>query len=52
MSGLLAESLKIDGTILEFICDEDLSTDFKIGIRLHRVKILEGIKKISRIMFF
>jgi hypothetical protein len=27
--------------------DEDLQSDFGISVRLHRVKILEGIKKLQ-----
>ena len=33
--------------MIEFITDEDLQTDFGISVRLHRVKIIEAIKKLK-----
>jgi len=39
--------LGIDGSLLDHIRDEDLQTDFGISVRLHRVKIIEGIKKLQ-----
>ena len=39
--------LGIDGSLLDHIRDEDLQSDFGISVRLHRVKILEGIKKLQ-----
>lgn len=44
--GVFAE-LAIDGTLLQHIMDEDLINDFEIRIRLHRIKILEAIKKLN-----
>ena len=44
----LTEDLAIDGGLLEHIEDVDLSGDFDIKIRLHRVKIIEGIKKLKK----
>ena len=41
------ESLGIDGSLLDHINDADLQSDFGISVRLHRVKILEGIKKLQ-----
>jgi len=40
-------SLGIDGSLLDHIQDEDLQSDFGIAVRLHRVKIIEGIKKLQ-----
>ena len=40
-------SLGIDGSLLDHITDADLQSDFTIAVRLHRVKILEGIKKLQ-----
>lgn len=39
--------LAIDGGLLQFIEDQDLINDAGINIWLHRVKILESIKKLS-----
>jgi hypothetical protein len=39
--------LAIDGSLLPFIEDPDLQTDLGITIRLHWVKIIESIKKLS-----
>lgn len=33
--------------MIDFITDEDLQQDLNIGVRLHRVKIIEGIKKLK-----
>jgi len=33
--------------MIEFITDEDLVNDLNIKVRLHRVKIMEGIKKLK-----
>ena len=41
------ESLVIDGSLLDHITDSDLQSDFGINVRLHRVKIIEGIKKLQ-----
>jgi len=41
------ESLKIDGSLLFEITDSDLDMDLSIKIRLHRVKLLEAIKKLK-----
>ena len=41
------KELAIDGSLLPFIEDQDLQTDLGITIRLHRVKIIEAIKKLS-----
>jgi hypothetical protein len=38
--------LGIDGSLLDHITDPDLQNDFGIQVRLHRVKIIEGIKKL------
>jgi len=39
--------LAIDGGLLAFIEDQDLINDADIKVRLHWVKILESIKKLS-----
>ena len=39
--------LAIDGSLLGHIMDEDLKNDFDIKIRLHRVKIINAIKKLN-----
>lgn len=39
--------LAIDGSLLQHIMDDDLKSDFQITIRLHRIKILEAIKKLN-----
>ena len=39
-------NLGIDGSLLDHITDADLQSDFGISVRLHRVKIIEGIKKL------
>ena len=39
--------LAIDGSLLQHILDEDLMNDFQIKIRLHRIKIIEAIKKLK-----
>lgn len=39
--------LAIDGSLLSHILDEDLQNDFQIKIRLHRIKIIEAIKKLN-----
>ena len=41
------ESLKIDGSLLFEITDQDLDMDLSVKIRLHRVKLLEAIKKLK-----
>ena len=43
---LMIGNLGIDGSLLDHIRDEDLINDFGINVRLHRVKIIEGIKKL------
>ena len=44
---MILGSLGIDGSLLDHIQDEDLQADFGIAVRLHRVKIIEGIKKLQ-----
>ena len=44
---LTFESLKIDGSLLFEITDQDLDNDLNVKIRLHRVKLLEAIKKLK-----
>ena len=39
--------LALDGTMMDFITDQDLENDCQIKVRLHRVKIIEGIKKLK-----
>ena len=39
--------LCIDGSLLDHITDVDLQNDFGIQVRLHRVKVIEGIKKLQ-----
>ena len=39
--------MALDGTMIDFITDEDLQQDLNINVRLHRVKIIEGIKKLK-----
>lgn len=39
--------LAIDGSLLPHILDDDLINDFGIKIRLHRVKIINAIKKLN-----
>jgi hypothetical protein len=39
--------LAIDGSLLSHILDDDLRNDFQIKIRLHRIKIIEAIKKLN-----
>ena len=41
------EEIGVDGQIIEFVTDSDLEKDFGIKLRLHRVKIIEGIKKLQ-----
>lgn len=41
------EALKIDGGLLFEVTDQDLDQDLNVKIRLHRVKILEAIKKLK-----
>jgi len=43
---MILGNLGIDGSLLDHINDSDLQSDFEINVRLHRVKILEGIKKL------
>lgn len=38
------KEIGVDGQIIEHITDTDLEKDFGIILRLHRVKIIEGIK--------
>lgn len=37
----------VDGQIMDHITEVDLQEDFGIKVRLHRVKIIEGIKKLQ-----
>ena len=41
------EELRIDGVLLLQVTDSDLQSDLCIQVRLHRFKILEGIRKLS-----
>ena len=38
----------MDGQIIDHITETDLQDDFGIKVRLHRVKIIEGIKKLQQ----
>lgn len=40
------EELRVDGTLLFEITDEDLARDLGVSIRLHRVKLLEAIRRL------
>ncbi len=40
------EEIGVDGQIMDHITEVDLQQDFAIKVRLHRVKIIEGIKKL------
>jgi hypothetical protein len=42
------EEIGVDGQIIDHITDIDLEKDFGIQVRLHRVKIIEGIKKLRK----
>ena len=33
--------------MIDFITDQDLENDLQIKVRLHRVKIIEGIKRLK-----
>jgi len=39
--------LALDGTMFDFITDTDLENDLNIKVRLHRIKIIEGIKRLK-----
>mgnify|MGYP002631367862 CR=1 FL=1 len=39
--------LALDGTMFDFITDTDLENDLNIKVRLHRIKITEGIKRLK-----
>lgn len=41
------KDIGVDGSIIEYITDTDLEKDFGIILRLHRVKIIEGIKALQ-----
>ena len=41
------KEIGVDGQIIEYITDTDLEKDFGIILRLHRVKIIEGIKSLQ-----
>eukprot|EP00357_Protocruzia_adherens_P032726 CAMPEP_0114998274 /NCGR_PEP_ID=MMETSP0216-20121206/15401_1 /TAXON_ID=223996 /ORGANISM="Protocruzia adherens, Strain Boccale" /LENGTH=609 /DNA_ID=CAMNT_0002362823 /DNA_START=61 /DNA_END=1890 /DNA_ORIENTATION=- len=41
------KDMSIDGSILDHITEEDLINDLDIKVRLHRIKILEGIKRLK-----
>ena len=41
------QDLALDGSMIDFITDGDLESDLNIKVRLHRVKIIEGIKKLK-----
>ena len=40
------EEIGVDGQIIDHVTESDLETDFGIKVRLHRVKIIEGIRKL------
>lgn len=42
------EEIGVDGQIIDHITEVDLQQDFDIKVRLHRVKIIEGIKKLQQ----
>ena len=42
------EALGIDGALLFEITDDDLARDLGVAIRLHRVKLLEGIRRLRQ----
>jgi hypothetical protein len=42
-----AEEIGVDGQIIDYVTDTDLENDFGIKLRLHRVKIIEGIKRLQ-----
>ena len=42
--------LALDGTMFDFITDQDLENDMNIKVRLHRVKIIEGIKRLKSVV--
>ena len=41
------EEIGVDGQIIDHITEVDLQSDFGIKVRLHRVKIIEGIKRLQ-----
>jgi len=41
------QEIALDGLMMDFLTDEDLERDLKIKVRLHRVKIIEEIKKLK-----
>lgn len=41
------EEIAVDGSMMDHIKDEDLESDCGIKVRLHRVKIIEGIRKLQ-----
>lgn len=41
--------LALDGSMIDYITDQDLEQDLHIHVRLHRVKIIEGIKKLKNV---
>lgn len=43
---MVLEDIGIDGSIIDHVTDADLEKDFGISVRLHRVKIIENIKKL------
>ena len=45
-SNKFVEEIGVDGQIIDHVTDFDLENDFCIKLRLHRVKIIEGIKKL------
>ena len=42
------QEIAIDGLMMDFLTDEDLERDLNIKVRLHRVKIIEEIKKLKQ----
>lgn len=44
---IFLEEIGVDGQIIDHVTDIDLERDFNIKLRLHRVKIIEGIKKLQ-----
>ncbi len=45
--GAQFEEIGVDGQIIDHVTESDLETDFGIKVRLHRVKIIEGIRKLQ-----
>ena len=37
------EEMAVDGDMIEYITEKDLELDFKVNVRLHRIKIMKHI---------